>query len=168
MDPITIFGLAKTKATAIGLAVAFLSGLIIGEVHGRDMIKLKWLEEVVETEEAAVKVETKAADVEEAQEERVSVAKKEQRAEDVVSRQTYNKLERKLSDERSNFEKELAKARSDKGDGVNCALVDMPIGLQRRPIQWSASPDHKDESNLAGAYPGRPTGNDTLPGSGRD
>lgn len=133
-------GFKLTGVVGVGM---FVLGMIFGEMNGRDAIYDKWNKVIRKAEEAAETYEDKAEEVEDAQDERVDKGKEEQRAEDMVSRQTYNRLQRSIVNERKYFKDELEKARANP-DACNCVNLDMPIGLQRRVSVGEDRNDTKD------------------------
>lgn len=93
--------------------------------EGYDKCQAQYQEAITETKEEADKVS-------DARDEVIDQGRQEQRSFDTVSRQEFNALKREKEYDKIEFERELRKARqATNDDSVNCANVDMPIGLQR-------------------------------------
>ena len=134
-------GLTGFQIGGVVSCLAFLAGLTIGELHGRDIISIKWEREVAKTDQAAGKLEEIVEDKTSTRQAKADEGKVKQRAEDTVSRITYNNLKRDISNERIKFKADLDEARK-AGGACNCVNIDMPISLQRkRTSERPPSPD---------------------------
>lgn len=139
--------IAKHAGVSTGLAVVIKYGLIAAVVSGTALWLKADYDQGIRNEAirkckadqlfVVTGVANIADDVNDRRDAAVDEGKAEQRSADMVTREQYNDLRRDKDNERLTFERLLKEAMAKQNaDGTpNCAVIDMPVRLQRRAVR---------------------------------